>query len=270
MKRRVLSLVLSVLFLIPAGVRAVAAEPAAEPAAEEAAEEPYESPVDFEELQKTNPDIYAWLKIEDTVIDYPIVQNPELDRYYLHHDSERNIDLDGAIFSEATYNLASFPSLKDTEDPDAPEITEAPKNTEEPEDEKEPQNTVVVLYGHNMKSGNMFGTLRWNYTDPDFFDEHKDITVYTPEEELTYKVFAAVPYSNEHLLYQHDFTEEKEYDNFFEGVFNIRDLSAQFDEENKPVFGDHVLILSTCISGTNLRFLVMATLEPDLENRSES
>ncbi len=254
MKRRVLSLILSVLFLLPAGIQAIAAEEAGET-------EPYESPIDFEELQKTNPDIYAWLKIEDTVIDYPIVQNPDMDDYYLHHDSDGNINLDGAIFSQATYNKASFTSQKETEDPE---------NTVEPKDVKEPQNMVMVLYGHNMKSGNMFGTLREKYTDPEFFDEHKDITVFTPEEELTYKVFAAVPYSNELIPYKHDFTEEKDYNNFFEGAFHIRDLSAQYEEENKPVYGDRVLILSTCISGTNMRFLVMATLESDLENRSES
>ena len=236
MKLRLLSLLMSIVLLLSAGIPAVAAE-ATEP------EELYESPIDFEELQQTNPDIYAWLRIEDTVIDYPIVQNPDMDDYYLHHDSGRNINLDGAIFSQATYNEANF---TDTED------------------------LVTVLYGHNMKSGSMFGTLREKYTDPEFFDGHKDVVIYTPEEELTFKVFAAVPYSNELIPYKHDFKEEKDYNNFFDGVFNIRDLSARYDEANKPVFGDRVLILSTCISGTNLRFLVMATLESDLENRSES
>ena len=201
---------------------------------------PYVSPIDFASLQAGNPDIYAWIRIADTVIDYPVVQNPDHDEYYLHYDSDRNVNLDGAIFSQATYNSVSF------DDP------------------------VTVLYGHNMKSGNMFGTLRAKYTDQQFFNEHKDIVIYTPEEELTFKVFAAVPFSNEHILYEHNFWDEHEFENFFDSVFNMRDLSALFDEENKPVAGDRVLILSTCISGTNQRFLVMASLKPDLENRSES
>ena len=236
MKLRLLSLLMSIVLLLSAGIPAVAAE-----ATE--SEEIYESPIDFEKLQQTNPDIYAWLRIEDTVIDYPIVQNPDMDDYYLHHDSGRNINLDGAIFSQATYNEANF---------------------------TDPEDMVTVLYGHNMKSGSMFGTLREKYSDLEFFDGHKDIIVFSPEGKFVFKVFAAVPYSDELILYKHDFEEEKDYDNFFDGVFNIRDLSARYDEANKPVFGDRVLILSTCISGTNLRFLVMATLESDLENRSES
>lgn len=228
MKRRVLSFVLSVLFLLPAGIQVMAAE------------EPYESPIDFEELQKTNPDVYAWLRIEDTGIDYAVVQNPTWDEYYLTHNSDGAIDLNGAIFSQASYNSADF------EDP------------------------VTVLYGHNMKTGAMFGNLRSDYTDQAFFDEHKEIIIYTPEEELRFQVFAAVPYSDELIPHEHDFTDEKEYNNFFEGVFNIRDLSARYDEENKPAYGDRVVILSTCISGTDQRFLVMGSLKSDHENRSES
>ena len=233
MKIRLLSLLMTIVLLLSAGIPAVVAE-----ATE--SEELYVSPIDFEELQQINPDIYAWLRIEDTSIDYAVVQNPSRDTYYLTHNSDGVIDLNGAIFSQATYNSVDF------EDP------------------------VTVLYGHNMKTGAMFGNLRASYTDPEFFDEHKEITIYTPEEELTFQVFAAVPYSDELIPYKHDFEEEKDYNNFFDGVFNIRDLSARYDVENKPVFGDRVLILSTCISGTDMRFLVMATLESDLENRSES
>lgn len=230
MKKQAASLLLSIALLVAAWIPAAAAEDG----------EPYECPVDFEMLQQSNPDIYGWLRIEDSAIDYAVVQHPTSDNYYLTHNSQGNIDLDGAIFSQATYNSADF------EDP------------------------VTILYGHNMRSGHMFGTLRASYTDQEFFDGHKDITIYTPEEALTYKVFAAVPYSDELIPLEHDFTDEKEYNNFFEGVFNIRNLNALFDEENRPEFGDKVLILSTCISGTPMRFLVMATLESDLANRSES
>lgn len=228
MKKRVAALLLAVVLLLAAYVPVAAAA------------QPYESPIDFDVYQSVNPDIYGWLRISGTVIDYPVVQHATSNDYYLHHDGNGNVDLDGAIFSLHDYNGRDF------EDP------------------------VTVLYGHNMKSGAMFGTLRSSYTDQQFFDEHKDVIIYTPEETRIYKVFAAVPYSDELISYEHDFTDEGEYDAFFSSVLNIRDLSARFDEANKPQFGDRVLILSTCISGTDLRFLVMATLSSDLENRSES
>lgn len=236
MRKRILALLLSFVLLAAAGIPVLAVEETAE---NESAE-PYVSPIDFASLQQSNSDIYGWLRIEDTDIDYAVVQSESADDYYLIHDINGNYDLNGSIFSQHEYNS------KDFEDP------------------------VTVLYGHNMKTGKMFGHLRQSYTDPDFFEAHKVITIYTPEEELDYKVFAAVPYSNELIPYEHDFEDVQDYTNFFNGVLNIRNLSARFDEANKPEFGDRVLILSTCISGTNQRFLVMATLESDLENRSES
>lgn len=202
--------------------------------------EPYESPIDFAALQEINPDIYAWLKIEDSKIDYPIVQHPAEDEYYLVHNSDGGPDLNGAIFTQVTYNE------KDFTDP------------------------VTILYGHNMASGAMFGTLRQSYTDQEFFDGHKAITIYTPDEELDYQVFACIPYSDEHILYEHDFTDEGVFKRFFEAAMNTRDLMCRFDEDNMPEFGDRVIILSTCISGTPMRFLVMASLKSEPENRSES
>lgn len=202
--------------------------------------EPYVSPIDFAALQEVNPDIYAWLRIEDSKIDYPIVQHPEYDEYYLVNNSDGVGDPNGAIFTQAKYNK------KDFTDP------------------------VTLIYGHNMASGAMFGTLRQSYTVQEFFDSHKTIKIFTPEEELDYQVFACIPYSDEHILYEHDFTDEHVFNGFIESAMNTRDLMCKFDEANRPEFGDRVIILSTCISGTPMRFLVMASLKSEPENRSES
>lgn len=191
----------------------------------------YECPVDFNSLQAVNPDIYAWIEIEDTNISYPLVQSETDDTYYLDHNSDLVASANGALFSESQYN--------------AGDMTDA----------------VTVIYGHHMKSGVMFGNLQQYYSDSSFFNEDRHITVYTPEAELEYAVFAAMPWSNEHLLYYNDFTDPKVFEQFFSTVFNARDLSARFNEENAPGTGDRVLILSTCLAGNNTRrFLVMATL----------
>lgn len=204
---------------------------------------PYVSPIDFDALQDINPDIYGWLHIDNTNIDYPIVQSSEDDEYYLNRNSDGNWSANGSIFSQATYNS------KDFEDP------------------------VVVLYGHRMGDGAMFGNLMKYFSDAEFFQQNRIIQVYTPDALLEYKIFAAVPYSNEHLLFYHDFRDEGQFDAFFSGVYNIRRLESQFDEESRPEFGDKVLILSTCLqSDRSQRFLVMGALvEPETnQNRSES
>lgn len=192
---------------------------------------PYISPIDFESLQRKNSDIYAWLEIDDTNISYPIVQDPDDETFYLNHNSDRAYSANGAIFSEAIYNRT------DLTDP------------------------VTILYGHHMRDGAMFGKLQQYYSDASFFADHGIIRVYTPEATLEYGVFAAIPYSSSHILYYNDFTDPEVFETFFDAIFNVRELGANFNEEYAPAVGDRVLILSTCLIGNNTRrFLVMATL----------
>ncbi len=190
--------------------------------------------VDFDALRAVNPDIYAWLVIPNSDISYPVVQSGTDDAYYLTHNSDGAYSANGAIFSEHLYNTTTFA------DP------------------------VTILYGHHMTSGAMFGNLQQLYSDAAFFEENPVITIYTPYGVLEYGVFAAVPYSSVHILRDFDFTDEDSFTGFFDGVFNVRSLSAQFREEYAPVYGDNVLILSTCLVGNNTnRFLVMGVLLSD-------
>lgn len=201
------------------------------PAEEQPEAAPYESPIDFAYLQSVNPDIYAWLEIPDTEISFPVVQDPASDTFYLNHNSDRAYSANGAVFSEPSYNSG------DLTDP------------------------VTVLYGHHMWSGAMFGNLEKYYTDSTYFDEHPTFTIYTPDAALTYGVFAAVPYTSQHILNENDFDDDTVFENFFSAVFNTRDLSARFRVDYAPQAGDRVVILSTCLTVNNSRrFLVMAKL----------
>ena len=112
-------------------------------------------PVDFDSLQKENPDIYAWITIPDTVIDYPIVQSSEDNAYYLNHSAEKTDSVSGAIYSE-NYNKKNF------DDP------------------------ITLLYGHNMKDGSMFAGLH-KYEEDTYFNDHKDLVIYTPDAILKYR-----------------------------------------------------------------------------------
>ena len=127
---------------------------------ETAAEEQKEViPVKFEELQAVNPDIYAWITVPGTVIDYPILQHASDNSYYLMHNIDGSYGYPGCIYTE---NMNS----KDFTD----------------------NNTVI--YGHNMKNGSMFAQLH-KFEDPDFFNENREVLIYLPDEVLHYTIFAA-------------------------------------------------------------------------------
>lgn len=64
----------------------------------------------------------------------------------------------------------------------------------------------------------MFGKLQQVYSESNALTEHGDITVYLPEKELHYKVFAAVPYDNRHILYTYDFTSKRRYNAFLNSI----------------------------------------------------
>ena len=194
-------------------------------------EENYQSPVDFTALQAANPDIYAWLYIPGTEINYPLLQREQEDHYYLDHSYTGQADKNGALFTEHRYNRRDF------SDP------------------------VTVVYGHHMKSGRMFGNLQATYSSEEALRQYREVVVYLPDQELRYRVFAAVPFSSDHILYYYNFTREASYQSFLDEVYSVRALGASFDPEVRATPEDRLLILSTCLSGNSKkRFLVLAKL----------
>ncbi len=207
-----------------------------EPVEEEPAEEePYTSPIDWDALAQRNPDIYAWLEIPGTNIDYAVLQSDLDDEYYLHLDEDGNYVTQGSLFTQATYNN------RDMTDP------------------------VTIIYGHHMKSGAMFGNLQQYYSDADTFAEYSDIVIYMPTQELHYTACAAVPYDNRHILYSYnDCQDEDSFHEFWESISSVRAISAQFNEDIDVSYGDHLLVLSTCLAGDNThRYLVIGRLDEE-------
>ena len=107
-----------------------------------------------------NPDVFAWLTVEGTRIDYPVAQHPRDDTYYLSHDIDGKETYYGAIFTELV-NKKTF------EDP------------------------VTVIYGHAMLDDSMFGSLDY-FAKPAFFKEHERITIDTLTQHLV-KVRQSLP-----------------------------------------------------------------------------
>ena len=191
----------------------------------------YESPIDFSSLQAKNPDIYAWLLVEGTEIDYPVLRNTADSQFYIDHNSAGEPSSAGALFTESEYNSATF------DDP------------------------VTIIYGHKTTTGTFFGNLQAIYSEPDSFAEHSSITIYLPDRELHYTVFAAVPYDKRHILYTYNFQNSRMYRSFLDSVYSVRTVDANFSDDTIVAGEDKLLILSTCLNGdSSRRYIVLAKL----------
>lgn len=225
-----LAVAVVVFVLLPQKTEPVVVRPPLETPNQGETEGVYQSKIDFEELQKQNSDIYGWLTIPDTEIDYPVLQSAEDDTLYMDHNVNKEEDKNGSLFTEHEYNGNHF------SDP------------------------VTIIYGHHMKSGAMFGNLQQIYTDE--FEDHRDVVIYTPKKELHYQVFAAVPYSNRHILYYYDkFRMYEAIEEFLEEILSTRSIGSTIDQSVTVEKGDRLLVLSTCLQGDNTkRFLVIGKL----------
>ncbi len=178
----------------------------------------------------SNEDIAAWLQIPDTGVDYPVVWTPRDEDYYLYRDIEGNEDKNGSLILDTDSSL-------------------------------NPLTTNLIIHGHNMRSGAMFGNLT-DYEDPDYYENHKQIILYTEECQRNYEVIAAfrsqVYKKSDDVFKFYKFFQantEEEFDDFYN---NIKDLSI-YDTGVTAEFGDHFLTLSTCVYHVEQgRFVVVA------------
>lgn len=202
--------------------------------------EPYVSPVDFEALWETNEDVYAWIKIQDMEpIDYPVLQHPTDDTYYLEHTIDGKKKRPCTIYTEK-WNSKDF------------------------------SDRVTIVYGHNMHSdGSMFASLK-NYRSLDFMREHQIVSFYTPEGEYHYRVFAAVTYSNAYLPYAFDLTTQEGVGKFLEAIRSVHDLNSHVDKEVSYTDEDRFVVLSTCMypdANKAHRLLVVGVLDEELSSQ---
>ena len=193
--------------------------------------EPEELNVSFDELMAINPDIYAWIYIPNTNVDYPVARSTSDgdDSFYLEHNVYRQYQFSGTIYSE----IKNQPDFHDR---------------------------VTVLYGHNMLNGSMFATLH-NFADPDFFAENNTIFIQTKDKELTYLVYSAYTYDDRHILNSFFFDDDDVFQEYIDFTLDPYTYSGNVREGVKPTINDKILTLSTCTSGAaNTRFLVQGVL----------
>lgn len=193
-------------------------------------------PINFEAAWKVNQDIIAWIKIPNTKIDYPILQNPDEDNYYLH----RNIERVKSIIPGSIYiNLNNNANLTDN-------------------------NTII--YGHNFRmsgkdsKNSMFCDLE-KYYDKTFFEENQEIIIYTPKHIYTYEIFAAVTYNNKLIPALYNLDEKDGYQDFLDSLYNTNGKKDNYSDRTVTV-EDRIITLSTCTidQNHNYRYLVTAAL----------
>lgn len=194
--------------------------------------EPTETPdilPEYENLYNKNKKLIGWVKIADTNIDYPVMQTVD-NEYYLDHDFGQNYDKNGCIFMDKDCNVID-------------------------------RSTNLIIYGHHMKSGAMFGQLD-KYTDESFFKEHQTFQFDTIYEKGIYQVvyvFKAQVLAEDEIAFKYyqfiDVNSEEEFNS------NMAAMAAMsiYDTGVTPPYGSELVTLSTCdrSQGAEGRFVVV-------------
>lgn len=187
--------------------------------------------INFDALQQQNPDIYSWVYIPDTGVNYPVCQSAQDNSYYLTHDASGAESQVGAIYSEAQFNHKDY------------------------------QDRVTVLYGHNGYGSTMFTNLH-NYERQEFLDGHDKVYVFTPEKVYTYQVFSAFTAGDRHIMDAFNFQDDEGFLSFANFLKNPGAIDAHVNDVEISA-GDKLLVLSTCNTGaleSTGRYLVCGVL----------
>ncbi|HFI0076870.1 TPA: class B sortase [Streptococcus suis] len=177
-----------------------------------------------------NPDVYAWVSVDGTRIDYPIAQHPTDDSYYLSHDLDGNETYYGAIFTELV-NTKTF------NDP------------------------VTIIYGHAMVDDSMFGSLDY-FADQQFFKDHTQIAIDTLDHHYEYDIIAAHPYVDDHLFHSFQLGTRSGLRTYLDTLKGrVETYGGAYREQSIDSEKDKVLILSTCDAvSDSYRYVVTAKL----------
>ena len=183
----------------------------------------------LQDLKAQNSDFIGWLNMPNTELDYPVMQSIGDPERYLHKDFNQEYSSAGTLF--------------------ASEISDVTKPSD-----------VVLIYGHNMKSGAMFAKLK-DLLDQEFLDTHNEIVFDTLSNRNIYKIACVFRTEvnigeGEFKYYNYrDFADDGEF-NMFMSLVKSRSVTWT---DVQPVYGDKILLLSTCEDAyENGRIVVMA------------
>ena len=169
------------------------------------------------DLKNQNSDIIGWLEIENTNINYPVLQGDD-NEFYMTHNYKKEKSKNGSIFLSKDYNW-DIPSSN------------------------------LLIYGHNNKNGTMFQELL-NYEDFNFYKEHPTIRFTTATEDMEFEIISVfksrVYYKSEQNVFRYYFfinaNTKAEYDDFI----NNAKAASLYDIKKAANYGEQLITLSTC------------------------
>lgn len=143
----------------------------------ESNEESLDIATELNRYTEQNPDVFAWLYVPGTGINYPLAQNIDGDdTYYVTHDCNGITESDkGGIYIES-YNMMDMCDFN------------------------------TIIHGKTTKDGDMFSEL-WNFADENYFKEHDQFFIFLPDNTLTYEIYTAYKAPNDNLFLKYDFTD---------------------------------------------------------------
>lgn len=181
--------------------------------------------IDFEILKRYNTDVVAWLKVNNTNIQYPVVQTND-NKYYLNHSFDKTVNSTGWIFADYKNKF-----------------DETDKN--------------IIIYGHNRKDQSMFGSLH-KVLDKDWYEnkENKEIILITEKEKYEYEVFSVYQIPDEEYYIKTNFNSTEEFKNFINELKSrsIYNFNTDINEISQ------IITLSTCGASNKYRVVLHAKL----------
>lgn len=186
---------------------------------------PIDISVDFASLIADNSDVVGWLYCPDTLINYPVVQGEDNDKY-LRADLDGNYLVSGTLFVDYRNGLVG-------------------------------EDRNYIIYGHNMKNGTMFGSLL-KYKEQSYYDAHPEIYYLTPDGYYAIQLVTGLVVSKTEMIYQAN-PDSEEFRDYLSNA--VRKSTFQSDAEITDA--DNLIVLSTCsYEYDSARYVVIGKLAP--------
>ncbi len=184
----------------------------------------------YMELKSQNADFIGWIKINDTNINYPVMQS-STPNFYLRKNFNKEYSYYGTPYISELCNTDKSDNL--------------------------------IIYAHNMKNHKMFGDLE-KYKSKDFYNSHRYIQFDTLNNKVTYEIISVFKTTPNDFDYQNytDFTNEEQFNIFMD---KCKSLSL-YDTETNSAYGDRLITLSTCEYSQKDGRLVVVAKQTEVSN----